>query len=178
MRKVYNTVSQFYNTKITIVRYKDIRDKRLVTVHDLLEALFDVECDYFVIALDNTFYINLTNKHLQFDVSLDEESETCTLTAKNVKTSTLSLDTVAAFVQLMLHKDLCRLFQWIQDGPPCVGQDTHHSKRKQLDSREKPSGLARIPFPNDKVVFVNIPSPSTTCLIPSISKPSYFISTK
>ena len=75
----------------------------------------------------------------------------------------------------MLHKGLCRLFQWVQDGPPCVGQDTHHSKRKQLDSREKPSGLAQIPFPNDKVVFVNIPSPSTTCLIPSISKPSYFI---
>ena len=63
VRKVYNTLSRFYNIKITIVRYKDIRDKRLVTVHDLLEALFDVERDYFVIALDNTFYINLTNKH-------------------------------------------------------------------------------------------------------------------
>ena len=63
MRKVYNTLSRFYNIKITIVRYKDIRDKRLVTVHYLLEALFDVERDYFVIALDNTFYINLTNKH-------------------------------------------------------------------------------------------------------------------
>ena len=173
VRKVYNTLSRSYDTKITIVRYKDVRDKRLVTVHDLLEALFDVERDYFVIALDNTFYINLTNKHLQFDVSLDEESETCTLTAKNIKTSTPSLDMVAAFVQVMLHKGLCRLFQWIQDGPPCVGQDTHHSKRKQIDSREKPSRLARIPFPNDKV-----PSPSTTCLIPSISKPSYFISTK
>ena len=91
-----------------------------MTVHDLLEALFDVERDYFVIALDNTFYINLTNKHLQFDVSLDEESETCTLTAKNIKTSTLSLDTVAAFVQVMLREDLCRLFQWIQDGPPAL----------------------------------------------------------
>ena len=80
--------------------------------------LSDVERDYFIIALDNTFYINLTNKHLQFDVSLDEESETCTLTAKNIKTSTPSLDTVAAFVQVMLREDLCWLFQWIQDGPP------------------------------------------------------------
>ena len=35
VRKVYNTLSR----KITIVRYKDVRDKRLVTVHDLLEAL-------------------------------------------------------------------------------------------------------------------------------------------
>ena len=120
MRKVYNTLSRSYDTKITIVRYKDVRDKRLVTVHDLLEALFDVERDYFI-ALDNTFYINLTNKHLQFDVSLDEESETCTLTAKNIKTSTLSLNTVAAFVQVMLCEDLCRLFQWIQDGPPASG---------------------------------------------------------
>ena len=66
-----------------------------------------MERDYFIIALDNTFYINLTNKHLQFDVSLDEESETCTLTAKNIKTSTPSLDTVAAFVQVMLREDLC-----------------------------------------------------------------------
>ena len=74
MRKVYNTLSRSYDTKITIVRYKDVQDKRLVTVHDLIEALFDVEHDYFVIALNNTFYINLTNKHLQFDVSLDEES--------------------------------------------------------------------------------------------------------
>ena len=55
-----------------------------MTVHDLLEALFDMERDYFVIALDNTFYINLTNKHLQFNVSLDKESETCALTAKNI----------------------------------------------------------------------------------------------
>ena len=92
VRKVYNTLSQSYDTKITIVRYKDVQDKRLVTVHDLIEALFDVEHDYFVIAFDNTFYINLTNKHLQFDVSSDEESET----SKNIKTYTLSLDTVAA----------------------------------------------------------------------------------
>ena len=35
VRKVYNTLSR----KITIVRYKDVRVKRLVTVHDLLEAL-------------------------------------------------------------------------------------------------------------------------------------------
>ena len=62
--------------------------------------------------------VNLTNKHLQFNVSLDEESETCALTAKNIKTSTLSLDTVAAFVQVMLREDLCLLFQWIQNGPP------------------------------------------------------------
>ena len=60
VRKVYNTLSLSYDTKITIVRYKDVQDKRLVTVHDLIEALFDVEHDYFVIALDNTFYINLT----------------------------------------------------------------------------------------------------------------------
>ena len=79
-----------------------------MTVHDLLEALFDMERDYFVIAFDNTFYVNLTNKHLQFNVSLDEESETCAL----------SLDTVAAFVQVMLREDLCLLFQWIQNGPP------------------------------------------------------------
>ena len=49
---------------------------------------------------------------------MDEESETCALTAKNIKTSTLSLDTVAAFVQVMLREDLCLLFQWIQNGPP------------------------------------------------------------
>ena len=114
--KVYNTLSRSYDTKITIVRNKDVQDKRLVTVHDLIEALFDVEHDYFVIALDKTFYINLTNKHLQLDVSLDEESET----SKNIKTYTLSLDTVAAFVQVMLREDLCRLFQWIQDGPPAL----------------------------------------------------------
>ena len=118
VRKVYNTLSWSYDTKITTVCYKDVQDKRLVTVHDLIEALFDMERDYFVIALDNTFYINLTNKHLQFNVSLDEESETCALTAKNIKTSTLSLDTVAAFVQVMLREDLCLLFQWIQNGPP------------------------------------------------------------
>ena len=118
VRKVYNTLSWSYDTKITTVCYKDVQGKRLVTVHDLLEALFDMERDYFVIALDNTFYINLTNKHLQFNVSLDEESETCALTAKNIKTSTLSLDMVAAIVQVMLREDLCLLFQWIQNGPP------------------------------------------------------------
>ena len=117
VHKVYNTLSWSYDTKITTVCYKDVQDKRLVTVHDLLEAFFDMECDYFVIALDNTFYISLTNKHLQFNVSLDEESETCALTAKNIKTSTLSLDMVAAFVQVMLREDLCLLFQWIQNGP-------------------------------------------------------------
>ena len=47
---------------------------------------------------------------------MDEESET----SKNIKTYTLSLDTVAAFVQVMLREDLCRLFQWIQDGPPAL----------------------------------------------------------
>ena len=30
----------------------------------------------------------------------------------------MSLDTVAAFVQVMLREDLCLLFQWIQNGPP------------------------------------------------------------
>ena len=57
VRKVYNTLGWSYDTKITTVCYKDVQDKRLVTVHDLLEALFDMERDYFVIALDNTFYI-------------------------------------------------------------------------------------------------------------------------
>ena len=37
---------------------------------------------------------------------------------RTLKTSTLSLDTVAAFVQVMLREDLCLLFQWIQNGPP------------------------------------------------------------
>ena len=38
--------------------------------------------------------------------------------------------------------------------------------------------VGRNHFPNDKVVFINIPSTSTTCLTPSISKLLYFISMK
>ena len=64
--------------------YKDIKEERVDTVHDLLQALFETERRLLIDSLDSGFQPNPKNYHKQFDVSFNKEQEECLVTATNI----------------------------------------------------------------------------------------------
>ena len=57
---------------------------------------------------------------------------------------------VAAFVQVMLHKGLCRLFQWIQDGPPVSDRTPTIQNGNKLTLEKNRQGWHESPFQTTK----------------------------
>ena len=70
------------------VTYGEIKDREIVTVHDLLKTLFDVECEKCITDLGDVWATTLANGHKsQFKVIADDEGETFTVTAEDVSPS-------------------------------------------------------------------------------------------
>ena len=82
-RCIFNTTGGNV-TVVTTVYYKDIKEEKMETVHDLLQALFETERRLLIDSLDSGFQPNPTNYQKQFDVSFNKEQEECLVTATNI----------------------------------------------------------------------------------------------
>lgn len=91
------------------VAYGEIKDREIVTVYDLLKALFDVEREKCIIDLGDSWATALANGNkAQYKVITNDEGETFTVTAEDVSSS-ISDSNFRNYVEFLLKHDLCQL---------------------------------------------------------------------
>ena len=113
-RCIFNTTGGNV-TVVTTVYYKDIKEERMDTVHDLLQALFETERRLLIDSLDSGFQPNPTNYHKQFDVSFNKEQEECPVTATNIGDDSITPKNMIQNVYVMLRDNMCYKFGWVRD---------------------------------------------------------------
>ncbi|PFX12811.1 hypothetical protein AWC38_SpisGene23167 [Stylophora pistillata] len=118
-RRVYLVLTQQLDVITTYVHLSDIKDKPLHTPHDLLNALFKMEREQFILELGRAgVFANEmpTGKfpNLQFDVSLDDVLETCKVSVEKIVPDTLFNSNVCDNVYFELRKESCMLLGWVQ----------------------------------------------------------------
>ncbi|PFX33328.1 Uncharacterized protein F54H12.2 [Stylophora pistillata] len=100
----------------TTVDYGDVKHRRMETVYDLLQALFEAEYVKFLNQLQNYDSLYEGEHPLQFDVMYDEANESITISAEKVAESEFrSFRVFRENANFHLRKDLCLLFDWIKD---------------------------------------------------------------
>ena len=90
----------------------EIKDREIITVHDLLKALFDVEREKCIIDLGDAWATTLVNgDKAQFKVIADDEGEMFTVTAEDVSSSIFDSN-FRNYVKFLLKNDFCQLMGW------------------------------------------------------------------
>ncbi|PFX12036.1 hypothetical protein AWC38_SpisGene24065 [Stylophora pistillata] len=123
-RMVYRSRGNLYRSIVTRVEFGDLKHRRMETGYDLLKALFEAEWLKFLDQLQNYDSIVYPgNKPFQFDTIFNEREESFTLSPAKVSEDLFrSFQHLKDNVNLHIRKDLCQLFEWVQnityDGKP------------------------------------------------------------
>ncbi|PFX24415.1 hypothetical protein AWC38_SpisGene10975 [Stylophora pistillata] len=117
-RRVYVITNRRMDATEADVFYRDFIDEPLETALYLPTALLEVELEKFTLDWDRDWSDEIPNnndKKIQFNVTYDDEGETYTMSAEDIKFSTLSNDNPRDNVYFSQRKDLCELLVWVKE---------------------------------------------------------------